>query len=393
VIEETIAFIEREMLHSSKGFYAALDADSEGEEGKFYIWSFDEVKELLADDAAVFSSYYEISESGNLPLGEAGWEGKNILHVKKTKENFSRDNNISIDELDKLLDRGRKILLEARSKRIRPQLDDKIILGWNALMNTALSKAFAATGHESYRQLAIDNMNFLLKQFKKENGSGFYHTWKNNEAKFPGFLDDHAFLIQALIHLQEITADASWLIKARSVCEHVIGNFSEEGTSFFYYTPADQTDVIIRKKEVYDGAVPSGNSTMAFNLFHLSVLLDEKSWHDRSMSMLSSLGKAITRYPSSFGNWASLLQEMVVGTNEIAIIGDGYAKTQKEVLNQYIPHRVLMAAGKPDPVFPLLAGKQLFVQPAIYLCRNYTCSSPVFSTSDLMLLINNPQNH
>ena len=390
VIEEVMEFVQRELLHPQKGFFAALDADSEGVEGKFYVWSLEEIKELLKKDAAIFCEYYDVTEAGN-------WEHNNILRVKKSFKNFAAEKNIPIKELKIILEKGKKILLEHRSKRIRPLLDDKIILGWNALMNTACSKAYGATGNETYRQLAIDNMQFLLNNFKGNKENEFHHTWKNDTAKYPAFLDDYAFLIQALIHLQEITADSRWLIKAKEITAFVIENFSEPDTGFFFYTPSAQTDVIVRKKEVYDGAVPSGNSIMAYNLHHLSILFDKNDpmtigWGQRAIDMISSLGNAITRYPTSFGNWACLLQEMIAGTNEIAVIGYDFSTIHAELLQQYIPHRVLMASNRADSTMPLLAEKPVTNNTTIYLCSNYACLNPVFSAKDLMLLINSREN-
>jgi uncharacterized protein YyaL (SSP411 family) len=392
VIDETMEFIQRELIHPFKdrqpdrqGFYAALDADSEGVEGKFYVWSLEEVKKVLGKEAAIFCEYYDVSQDGN-------WEHSNILRVKKTIENFAAEKDISTHELKKVLAKNRKTLLEQRSKRIRPQLDDKIILGWNALMNTACSKAFGATGNDLYRQLAIDNMHFLLTHFKTSSGSGLHHTWKNGQAKFPAFLDDYAFLIQALIQLQEITADKKWLIIAKSYSEFVIENFSESQTGFFFYTPLTQTDVIVRKKEVYDGATPSGNAVMAYNLHHLSILFDKKGWRDRSAAMISSMGMAITRYPTSFGNWICLLQEMISGTNEIALVGMDFSDLHSDLLSGFIPHRVMMSTNVLDSIFPLLVEKPVTNTPTIYLCRNYTCQNPVFSAKDLISLINKASN-
>jgi uncharacterized protein len=193
--------------------------------------------------------------------------------------------------------------------------------------------------------------------------------------------------------LQEITADTAWLSKAGKIADYVISQFSEEGTGFFYYTQDGQDDIIIRKKEVYDGAVPSGNSVMAYNLWRLSILLDRSDWRQRSMDMLASLGNAITRYPSSFGHWACLLQEVVDGTNEIAIVGEEFSRLSGEILFCYIPHRVLMAASRENQGFPLLTAKTGDGRKtAIYLCRNYTCASPVFSAEGLTSLINKGQN-
>ena len=384
VIEQTMAFLQRELLHHSSGFYAALDADSEGVEGKFYVWNLIELQELLGDDAQVFCEYYDVTSTGN-------WEHANILWVRKSLEKFAAEKNIEPAKLKAIVEKGREKLLEARGKRVRPLLDDKIILGWNALMNTACSKAFGATGNEAYRQLAVDNMQFILSNFANKVSPGFHHTWKNGIAKFPAFLDDYAFLIQALLHLQEITGEKKWIIKAKEISEFVIEHFSEEDTPFFFYTPAGQQDVIIRKKEVYDGAVPSGNSVMAYNLYHLSILFDRREWGKRSLDMILSLNSAIIRYPTSFGNWACLLQEIIDGTSEIAVVGKNLYNLHSEILQQYIPHRVLMTSEKGDNNFPLLAGKKTTDKPTIYLCRSYTCLNPVFSAKELISLIDKGQ--
>ena len=295
---------------------------------------------------------------------------------------------MQVKKVKKILQNSREILLAERSKRISPQLDDKIILGWNALMNTACSKAFGATGDQKYRQLAIDNMQFLLANFKSPFANEFHHTWKNDIAKFPAFLDDYAYLIQALIHLQEITADKNWLLHAKAITEIVLNNFSESGTDLLFYTTVSQTDVIFRKKEVYDGAIPSGNSVMAYNLHHLSILFDKKEWEQKSENMIASLGSAITRYPISFGNWACLLQELIAGTNEIALVGIDFSNTHTAVLKEYIPHKVIMASSTDDAEFALLSGKPVTNTTTIYLCRNYTCKNPVISAKELISLIN-----
>jgi uncharacterized protein YyaL (SSP411 family) len=381
VIDETMKFIQRELLHQNKGFYAALDADSEGVEGKYYVWSREEIKKLLGKEADLFCEYYDISENGN-------WENSNILRVRKSMEDLAIEKDSTVDEVKVNLQNSRDLLLAERSKRIPPQLDDKIILGWNALMNTACSKAFGATGNQKYKQLAIDNMQFLLDNFKPESANEFHHTWKNGKAKFPAFLDDYAYLIQALIHLQEITADTNWLLQAKALTETVLQKFSEAETDFFFYTSESQRDVILRKKEVYDGAVPSGNSVMAYNLHQLSILFDKREWAQKSENMVTSLSNAIIRYPTSFGNWACLLQELIAGTNEIVLVGKDFSDIQIEVLEQFIPHKVLMATSADDSEFVLLCGKPVTNTTTIYLCSNYTCKKPVFSAKELISLIN-----
>jgi uncharacterized protein YyaL (SSP411 family) len=385
VIDETMAFIMRELYHPQNGFYSALDADSEGVEGKFYTWDINEVKEILGENAAVFCKYYNVSERGN-------WEETNILRVKKPFKKFAEQDNIPEKELQNILKKGKKKLLNERSKRVRPLLDDKIILGWNALMNTACSKAFMATGNKQYRQLAIENMEFIFEKFGTGDSPEFYHTWKNDIAKYAGFLDDYAFLIQALIHLQEITADTKWLLKAKFLTEFVIDHFSESETGFFYYTKVAQSDVIIRKKEVYDSAVPSGNSVMASNLYRLSIFFDKREWKDLSLNMISSLGRVISGYPVSFGVWACLLQEMIAGTDEIVIIGENYEKLQKELFSLYLPHCVLMTSHAENQDFPLLANKVSAERPLIYLCKGFACQQPVDSIDRFISLINKVKN-
>ena len=384
VIGDTIGFIEKELMAADQvpgpvAFYSALDADSEGIEGKFYVWSLQEIHEILDSDAEVFSKYYDVSEHGN-------WEHTNILRVLKSHETFAADNKIDVTALNEILNKARQKLLFHRAKRIRPQLDDKILLGWNALMNTACSKAFAATGEKRFKELAVSNMDFMLTKFATGKEQQFYHTWKEGKAKYPAFLDDYAYLIQALLQLQEITGDSQWLVKATNITRFVIEHFSEDSTGFFYYTTDYQKDVIVRKKELYDGAVPSGNAMMAYNLYHLSILTANKEWGDRARTMVGSLGKVIIKYPTSFGYWASLLEEMTRGTNEIVIGGKQSGKLHEEVLKEYIPNRVLMMTETGDPGFPLLEGRAA-EKPSVYLCRNYTCQQPVFSAKALIMLI------
>jgi hypothetical protein len=360
--------------------YAALDADSEGEEGKFYVWKYEEVRGLLKDDGIIFSDFFDIKPGGN-------WEGENILWRKKEEKIFCSEKNISEEKLQKIIHKGKRLLLEKRNERVRPQTDDKIILGWNALMNTALSKAFAATGNETFRQLAIDNMQFLTNKFSSNEGGGFFHSWKNNIAKQPAFLDDYAFLIQALIQLQETTGNADYLEKARMLVVYVTENFSDTASNFFFYTNANQADVIVRKKEVYDGAQPSGNAVMAENMHRLGLYFDKSEWREKTSVMISSLGNAVVRYPTSFGVWACLLIELTVGTTEIAIISEEPHAVLRQALKEYIPHKIIMSGSDGSNSFPLLSGKEKTDQTSIFLCQNYSCEIPVSSVDALIALI------
>jgi uncharacterized protein len=377
-IEETMLFIERELMHPDGGFYSALDADSEGVEGKYYVWQYEEVKDILGDDAAIFCSYYDITPKGN-------WEHTNILRTKQPLDIFTSAQNINKEDFQALLRQCRQKLLAVRDKRVRPGLDDKIILGWNALMNMACSKAFEATGNFKYKELAEKNMNFLFQRFEKEGG--FFHTWKSDEAKYPAFLDDYSSLVSALIQLQQITGNKYWLLKAADITRIVLDNFSEEEGPYFYYTHQSQQDVILRKKEIYDGATSSGNSMMADNLLQLSFYFDNPSWRKRSAEMLAGLSKIIASYPTSFGAWAAVVLKTIFPLKEIAIIGNESEGFLPDLLNEYIPHKVLMTSDTVDDRFPLLTGRQNDDETLFYLCQNFTCQKPVNTIRELLYLM------
>ncbi|MGN6493255.1 MAG: thioredoxin domain-containing protein [Agriterribacter sp.] len=379
-VSQTVDFIERDLMSSEGGFFSALDADSEGVEGKYYVWSKKEVDELLGKDSVLFCDYYDITEHGN-------WEEQNILRVMQPLDVFAAQHGLNHAVVKEVLDRGIAILLRERSKRIPPLLDDKILLGWNALMNTACSKAYAAFGEERYRSLAIRNMDFLLKKFFDEGNSEWKHGYKNGVASNPAFLDDYAYLIQALIHLQEVTGDIEYLLKAKELTSHVLTHFEDEESGLFFYTHRNQQDVIIRIKEIYDGATPSGNATMAWNLLYLSLIFDNSHWKEKAGQMMEALTDVVSRYPTSFGMWATVLLGMYYGKNEIAIVGDRYKDILSDVLNRYVPDRIIQASPGDNETFPLLTNRYVAQQTNIYLCRDYSCKKPVQNTAELMQLI------
>ena len=385
-IRKTIGFIEKELLNINGGFYAALDADSEGVEGKYYVWDKKEVDVLLKDDAEFFCEFFNISEKGN-------WEGKNILRILKKTEQFATEKNIEIETLETNIIAGLKILAAKRNSRIRPLLDDKILLAWNALMITALCKAAAALSDDRYKELAEKSFDFLWNNLKKqEEEPGFYHTYKNNETKYPAFLDDYAYLIQSCISLQEITSNSNYLIRAKQLTTHVLENFAEEETGYFFFTNKNQTDVIVRKKEVYDGATPSGNSIMTDNLFYLSVVFDKPDWRMLAVKTLESLNTAIVNYPTSFANWAAIILNQCYGVNEIVITGTGYQENRDALLKKYMPNRILQCSGTEWKDFSLLKDKNYRNCASIYLCKNYRCLAPVETVEELSLLLINLNN-
>jgi uncharacterized protein YyaL (SSP411 family) len=369
-IAETLAFVEREMTDAGGAFYAALDADSEGVEGKFYTWSKAEIDAILGADADIFCRFYDISEHGN-------WEETNILWVQQPLDAFAAAHQLDPEALSEQLGICLAKLMEVRATRVRPGLDDKILLGWNALMIHACCKAFGATGEEKYREMALKAMNFCWKHLQNDNKESFYHTYKNGQAKYPAFLDDYAWLIRALIALQEVTGDKEWLDKAFSLTTFVLQHFSDETGVYCYYTVETQADVIVRKKEVYDGATPSGNAVMAANLWYLGVVFDHKEWGERALKMQAGQTQTVVRYPTSLGVWAGLVLQRVIGIKEIAVVGPAYKLRMEDTNRRYIPFKVLLGAPHDYPGIPLLSHREQAGETLIYVCEDYHCIKPV----------------
>jgi uncharacterized protein YyaL (SSP411 family) len=281
-IEETLAWLKREMTSPEGGFYSAQDADSEGVEGKFYVWEKDEVERVLNDEFELFSEYYGVTKNGN-------WEEKNILWRKIDFEEFAKQANRPVEELKKRLTGSRQKLLEIRSKRIWPSLDDKQLLDWNALMCSAYAKAFAALGVASYRETAMTSLNFLLDKFKQPDGVTMYHTYKGGRAQYDAFLDDYAFLIAALLDVAEITGKHDYILHAGRYIEFVFEHFLDPVDKMFYFTSSTQSDVLLRKKDLYDSATPSGNAMMVQNLQRVGILLDREDWLRHASEMLLTM--------------------------------------------------------------------------------------------------------
>jgi uncharacterized protein len=379
-ITETLEFIDREMTSAEDGFYSALDADSEGVEGKYYTWSKSEIEEVLKTDAPLFCELFDVNENGN-------WEHVNIPRLLIPVDEVCRNKHLNFSETESFIYSCKQKLLAVRNKRIRPLLDDKILLSWNALMNKAYSKAFMATGNEAFRNKAIANINFLVNAFAKKDNL-LFHTYKNGVAKHAAFLDDYAFLIQALIALQEITSDTSYLKRAHKFTQTVIQHFSEPESGYFYYTAEGEENIIVRKKEVYDGATPSGNAVMATNLYYLGVIFDEKKWQEQSVRMLGALQQAVVRYPVSFGVWGMHLYNLLQGFNEVAVVGNGFEKGRDEVNNKYHPNKIIQCAKDSFEEFPLLAGKTPSGEtPNFYLCANYSCKAPVSEIEEFLRIL------
>ncbi len=378
-IVETLAFVRREMWSLEGGFYAAQDADSEGVEGKYYVWEWSEVEAILGDDAILFGQFYDVTEVGN-------WEGVNILWRKEAFEIFAKAKGLGLEDFKSKMANCREQLFAVRDKRIKPSLDDKILLGWNALMATAFVKAYTALGDVAYLEIAQKNIDFLMEKF--ETPTFFYHTYKDDQPQHHAFLDDYAFLIEALLALFEVTQDREMLEKAGTLAVFVLDNFYDTDTKLFYFTETAQTDLIVRKKDLYDNAMPSGNSTMVHNLQQLGILLGVDSYKAIATEMLQQVQSSIEKFPSSFAKWANALLFEVHGYQEIAIVGKSAFTFSKELSNEYQPNRVIMASEFGDEDFPLLHGKLATAETLFYVCQNYACQLPVQSVGEVLVLGN-----
>lgn len=376
-IRETLDFIKREMTAPEGGFYSALDADSEGVEGKFYVWNKSEIEDILGADAEVFCAFYGVSEAGN-------WEGHNILWRPHDETEFSQSQGLGIKELQQLLERSRKALLRERGKRIRPGLDDKIILGWNALQIKAYAKAAQALNDEAYRQEAVNNLHLIWDYFIRENGEGFYHVYKDGKRQYLAFLDDYAYMIDALIAVYELTFETEYLEKAAELTDWVLSHFLDQNDNLFYFTSREQSDVLLRRKDMYDSATPSGNSVMVANLLQLSILFDRQDWRQLAAGMLRRTSDAIQKYPSSFGNWAVELLNWEYPKPEIAVVGTEAVAQARQLARHYLPNKVLMASREENEQFPLLHGKSVLDDTKFYLCQNYSCRLPVSNIEALL---------
>lgn len=377
-IRHLAAFIETTFKNPQGGYYTALDADSEGVEGKFYVWDKKEIDDLLNKDAEVYCRYYQVTDKGN-------WEGKNILNCSQTAHEFAEAHHLPPNEFFETIQTCNTRLLQARNKRIPPATDDKIILSYNALLVTAYCKVYAALQQNEFRDHAIQLFHFLETTFAQPDGS-LLHTSKMGVTKYPAFLDDYAYLIKACIALQEITGNEAYLYKAKSFLNIVLENFTDEQELFFYFTGDFQKDVPVRKTEIYDSVMPSANAVMAENLLHLSVLFNVTEWKERCMKMIASMQSLINGYPASFAYWALLLQRISAGIHEIAIVGNDYEITLKKFILYFIPNKILQAGEAGD--LPLLGNKPIHEEGTyIYVCHNYSCEKPVKSIADALKLL------
>ncbi|HXS37085.1 MAG TPA: thioredoxin domain-containing protein [Flavipsychrobacter sp.] len=379
IIEETITFTERELKDPTGGYYSALDADSEGEEGKYYTWTWEEWINALGENDKIAAAYFGINKEGN-------WEHTNILHVAKSVEEIADEENISKEEINQHIEKVKQKLFAKRQKRVRPLTDDKSLLSWNALMNIALSKSAIVLQREEYLELAAKHMQWMLLQFRKENE--LMHTWKNGIAKINANLDDYAYLIQALLQLGSATDDNTWIQQANELAQMVENDFLHEEGSFFYYTSDKQTDIPVRKVDMYDGAIPSANAMMAHNLLLLGQCMERSEWIERAAYMVQQMAANALRYTSSFGYWSLLLQRYAVGIKLVIAAGKAASDKSDLLKKHFIPQCFLLTSKKEISELPILEAKFFNNEILIFVCTQQACLKPVSNIDEALHLIN-----
>ena len=362
-IEETIAFLLREMKQEGAGFYSALDADSEGVEGKFYTWNIEDWNALMGQEKPFIASYFGIEKEGN-------WEHTNILRRAMTYEQIGALENLPEKEIKTLLNNAKKRLFDARQKRIRPGTDDKLLLSWNALLNNALSKASDALGIPHYATIAKDHMDWMLQHFELHHIPK--HTWKNGVAKIVANLDDLAYLIQALIQLSMVTNEEHYLREAIKIAEYVQVHFSIQENSFFYFTSDLQDEVPVRKPETYDGVTPSSNAIMAQNLHLLGILSERNDWIAQGEEMMGAMKKTAMRYANSFAFWGTLGQRSVYGYKTIVVSGENTEAVNVALRKKFLPHCFYFFEKKENFV-TMPFRKQFKKKTQIFICTKNSC--------------------
>lgn len=380
VVEETLEFIERELSHENGAFYSALDADSEGEEGKFYVWTKSELQTLLAEDYTLFSDYYNVNGGGF-------WENDNYILLKKQTDNaFTQKHSISLPTLEQLVKKWKALLLEKRLERIRPGLDDKSLTSWNALMCKGYVDAFMAFGKEEHLQRALKNADFIIdNQWKDEQP--LFHSYKNGKSTINGFLEDYAFTIEAFIALYEASFDSQWLKHAERLTDYCITHFFDHESGMFYFTSKLDTPLVARKIEVNDNVIPASCSVMANNLFLLSHYLDKASYLKMARSMLNNILPQMASYGSSYSNWAILLLEQLAPFYEVAVVGPrAQAQARSFHQQQYVPNKLLIGSETKSDL-TLLKNKWVEDRTTLYVCINKSCQLPTTEITDALKLI------
>jgi uncharacterized protein len=370
VCEETLDWMLREMRGPEGGFYSALDADSEGEEGRFYVWTPAQIREALGEEADAVIAYYGVSEGGN-------FEGANILHLAGGAAGRAPDR----------LEEARRALYEARAKRIWPGLDDKRLTSWNALAIAALAEAGAGLGRADYLAAARECAEFLLGS-ATDAGGRLLRTYKDGDARLNAYLEDHAFLLEALLSLYEATFEPRWFERARALADEIVARFGDPERGGFFSTSDDHEQLIARRKEIGDHPIPSGNSSAAMGMLRLAALSGERGYERRAEGVFALFAGPATQHPESFAHLLRALDFHLAAIREVALVGDDLAALAAVVRSGFRPHLVLAGGpeGSEEPALlrdrPLLDGR-----PTAYVCESFACQAPVGAPEDLTALL------
>jgi uncharacterized protein YyaL (SSP411 family) len=376
---ETLDYVKREMLDAQGGFYTAQDADSEGVEGKFFVWTPEEIAAILgAEDARGFNFYFDATEHGN-------FEEKNILNVKNSLEVSAEQLQTSEDKLKEILERGRKLLFEEREKRIKPFRDEKVLTAWNGLMLATFAEASAILENEEYLDIARRNADFILENLQKDNY--LLRTYKDGQAKLNAYLEDYANFADGLVELFQVSGEAKYLTEAKRLTDLMITEFWDADGGGFFFTGNNHEELLVRSKDFYDNATPSGNSAATDILLKLAKLTSDEKYERFAATVLRIVAPQIKRYPQAFGRVLSALEFYLNPTKEIVIFGEKGSELEREVWSEYLPDKVLVLAEESQAnaeLIPLLQDrKTIDGKTTVYVCENFTCQKSVTTVEDL----------
>jgi uncharacterized protein len=376
---ETLEYVKREMLDASGGFYSTQDADSEGVEGKFFVWTPQEIEEILGEaDAQIFNFYYDVSEEGN-------FEEKNILNVNYTLAATAQALKISEEKLKEVLESGREKLFEEREKRIKPFRDEKVLTAWNGLMLASFAEASAILQDEEYLEIAKRNADFVLENLQKDGY--LLRTWKDGRAKLNAYLEDYANFADGLIELYQVSGETRYLREGKRLVDLMITEFWDDESGAFYFTANNHEELIIRTKDFYDNATPSGNSVASDVLLKLAKLSGDERYEKFAVTVLRLIAPQIRRYPQAYGRVLSTLEFYLNPTKEIVVVGEKGNELAREIWREYVPEKIVVLsenAESESKFIPLLRErKMLDGKPTAYVCENFVCQKPVASVEDL----------
>lgn len=372
VVYQTINWLTREMADKNGAFYAALDADSEGEEGRYYIWSEGELKKILQKDYQWVSKLYSVNSRGY-------WENENYILLRSESDvQFAAQMGWTIDELYSNINRVNEELLSHRETRVRPGLDSKLLTGWNAMILKGLCEAYKAFEDDEFLTLAIKNARWISS--RTENNGKVWRSEKSASQMIPGFLEDYAHVIDAFISLAEITGDGSWFNKALSITDYTIEHFRNNESKMFYYADSD-SKLITRKMELSDNVIPSGNSVMARNLYYLGRIFDRQDLRSDASQMLANIYDGMEMHGSGYSNWAILLEHEVYSMYELVCVGPERKKMAQELQALAMPKSLIVYSDDSMSELPLFDGR-ISDENKIYVCIDGACLTPVSSVTE-----------